>query len=241
MAYIDTYISVASGNTTELGSWLENYSNDFTATQLEDAHKLAYDYVNEELATMMTVPLPKQATGRYPEAVKNAMGLTVTAYLRMAKLGRSHELVVATFAAADAAIEKVKKLYVHFDFQKSSDEAGIGRAIPTSTNTSTGIIETNQESEFTGEVGEVYLITITTAGTVASMPVFKWKDGEGNETTGVTGTFEFQTLEKGLEIRLGKAAGDTFILADTWTVTCNPESIVITPSGGAFSQVEALG
>lgn len=239
MAYIATYISTTS--TTELGAWLENYSNDYDATtELEPAHKLAYDYVNEELATMMSVPVPKQATGRYPEAIKTAMAFSVVAFLRQLKLGLAHETTIASFKAADEKIERVKKLYVHFDSQKSADEAGIGLAIPNSGNTSTGIIETDQSIDFTGDVSEVYLITITTGGAIGTA-VYKWKDGEGNETTGVTSHFDFDSLEKGLEIRFGKAASDTFVLNDTWTITCNPESIAITPSGGSFSQVEAYG
>lgn len=227
--YSATYISTAS--TSELAYFFEEAAEELTAT-VAWALAESYAFLNERLDTIITVPVRKErTTGEYHRTVRRAQAMIAVAMLRERKLGFDSEEVEKSWAAARAAIEDILNFKAHFEEQSSGDELGIGYARPATANTSTGTILVDRRLTYTADREKLYTLTITTAGAVETA-VYKWDDGEGNETTAVTSHYEWEALEEGLYIRFLAATGQTYILNNTWTIRCLPLDEIETQSGG---------
>lgn len=230
MAYIATYISTTSAS--ELSLWYPEVAEVATADH-EQAILWSYDWVNERLDAHIKVPVSLEPTsGRYPASVRDAQALAAKYYLLRNSFGEDAELVIKAKEAAKTAIQEILDNKAHFERDNSSDELGIGEALPASTNTSTATFYVDRRVKYTGTREKTYTITITTAGEVETA-VWKWNDGEGNETASITSTFDYTDLESGVSVRShGNPSTTTYVINNTWTIRCVPEDMPRKAGGG---------
>lgn len=237
MAFIATYISTVAGG-SELSSYFEEIAEWASAADIS-AHELAikesYDYVNSFLDAYMTVPVSvNPTTGRYHVLVRWSQAKVAIAMARERKYGSANELVAQSWASASEAIKALVDARSQLEIQNSPDEVGIGDAVPGTGNTSGPRFVTNRTEDFEGDREMLYTITVTTAGAIGTA-VYSWSDGEGNTDTANTTAYTWQALENGVEIR---AIGTgSFVLNDTWTIRCLPDSVQVTSAAGGISTI----
>lgn len=237
MAFIATYISSVAGG-SELSSYYEEIAEWSSATDIL-AHELAvkesYDLLNSRLDPYMAVPIQKEfSTARYPAIIRRAQAKAAVAMCVERKHGFATEEASKQWAIFEAELKVIIENRAQFEWAYSPDEVGIGLAIPASTNTSTGQIFVDRSKDFTGDVEQTYTITITTGGAIGTA-IWKWADGQGNQTTGLTSSYSWYGLENGVSICFADS-GDNFALNDTWTIRCvpldtpteNPSGLVVT-------------
>jgi hypothetical protein len=229
MAYIATYISTTSAS--ELSLWYPEIAEVATADH-EQAILWSYDWVNERLDVHIKVPVNLEPTsGRYPASVRDAQALAAKYYLLRNAFGEDAELVVKAKESRDAAIQEVIDNKAHFEKDFSADELGIGQAIAAAANTSTASVYSDRRVKYTGTREKTYTVTITSAGAVETA-VWKWDDGEGNETASLTTQYYYQQLESGVAVRFYGAQAKTFINGNTWTVRAVPDDMPRKSGGG---------
>lgn len=239
MTFIATYISTVSSG-SELAKYFEEIaewasSDDVTAHEL--AIQESFDYVNSFLDAYMSVPVAKEPTsGRYHVLLRWAQAKVAIAMCRERKHGSTSEIVIASWASAEAAIKALIEARSQLEIQNSPDEIGIGEAVPALTNTSAPRLIVNRGVDFTGDREMLYTITITTAGAIETA-VYSWNDGEGNTTTGVTTDYDWHTLENGIEVR--QLGAGSFVLNNTWTIRCVPIGVPVTTAAGGIGNIEA--
>lgn len=237
MAFINTYISTVSSG-SELGNFWDE-AIELSTTIHELIIKESYDWTNEALDSFIQTPLPVQpTTGRYPSAVRELQVLKAINRANLYLHGSGSEITIASRDAADEALKRLLEGRAQIEAMYSQDEIGFNYPVAGSSNTSTALLQVDRQSMYYGRTERTYTITASTSAAIG-VATFSWANGEGTTDTGNTSSYDWLSIEDGLNIRwmASPSGGVAIVSGDTWKIRCVPETVKADAPGATIGSI----